>query len=1512
MNLQERLSLNTDLDCAVANRFVLRPTLYEVCARLLVEQWLKHQISDHDPLSLYLVSTDSTPQRTYSRRLFKVLAERFCRRATLNLTPEEDFLSLNESLNPQGAVDIDLHAVEQLINETGPFLQESYQRALVDFWSEADRSGQSPWQWYADYLKQQFKSAIDMGFDAGVLSQADAAAAHLVYTYPSLHDRNLWPNTGNLSVQHLMLDTSASAYLDRDLASALLIQRLDTSTSHNTTLVYSTTGEVLPLASQQALFTGLGRLWPALTVSRPQLQLTHITNNCFEAQARGVLDQQLRVITALMQQYQSEYSAPLMSMELDRMTSMIGLCSAAEQERRTQLANHLPDWLSHSKGPLMRRYGAMLLDVAQSYEDAAGQFWLDGIDDAETFSYQQLARQINIDHPGSELDVRDVVVINHQVIATAIPSQDSLITDGTVRPVRFSLAQLAIGNLGLLAPGRIELVSATGHALPSWMDEGYMRQLVSKLDIGSAYPQMLTHNMLDDADQRQLRQQLFDAQLRTQIPAYALELHLRDNSLSDDAVSGITQVFNAQPRPQPSDWVMRPLGLISQAGATPDEPHNCWLIETQRMSSSPCVLYRPLHPQPLLEFSDRLAVLEAISSSGDLQDDLLERLPEASRRIYANGGFLEPHLYLSVEDDFAVPFGAPRPPSLSQQTPVANIGSRLYQTCVEEAIRHFQAQSRSTAATRWKRWETLGWLLFNTLLPLAGGTLARAAWLVQMSVALADFINTDAQRDPTGHRIALINLLVNVAVVLFSHAYQGLRLDLQNVAPLPALAPDQAVTPLEPGPASVNTLAFSWARPDHTLDAAQHLALVKLQANVSLSQLGSPVPKGPLRGLYLYGDQLWAHLDNQVYRVSIDPHREQPRIVAASPSDAPGPWLIRDEVGRWQLDLALRLRGGMPLSRRVQEQKLQRQQAYNALKTKFASDTEQVKSQKATRDRVLGMAATATDERLMRSCLEKTQGYAKFWREYLHTLEEVNEHEPVPHYKVVRATALYELVRSEQSNVTALTRLFRPLRAQLVDLAKQHSQQQAFPEADSRIINHRLDAMSPLLDQMIAGAEVLTDARRQLNRLASRQQTTIAQLNDWVQTNREEPSTHLMWRYLRVENHFNRLKLLHSLDDQATYWLDCSWKNLELGIAQRVRLSDLEEAGIELQVRLLRSISDQMGGCLRQLGNLKSLLIEPAALQALAQLQADVEHIAEGVRQDLAELPDYPVASTVQQLRSQVPGLIDTTEHGLLLAEPRVDDDTLVDIPGPDNKTATRTYRREQEDWVEVSAVATPEPATRTTQSLKRLLRNSRIYMANARKTLHSLQTNASTSYLPVEIEELLQHHKTLLNAEREAIEQHLTDDNQTDEATVTDDGALTMKALDELVQTLTSQTLELRTQAALRQNPRMAEVQYLIDRGQIQVRAVGPRRHLAKVKGRADDYLDEYEISHQGTALWYAHFHYQAMNTPREAFVAGHLKTADQRLAAGASVTDASGRSIDVYRAPVTAASAAKYFFNL
>ncbi|WP_422421118.1 hypothetical protein [Pseudomonas sp. GZD-222] len=106
------------------------------------------------------------------------------------------------------------------------------------FWSEAAPSGLTPWQWYADYFKQHFRSAIDIGFEAGTLGSVATAAANLIYAYPSPQERSTWPNVDRLELQHLELDTSASAYLDVDMASALLLEHLDSTPERSATLIY--------------------------------------------------------------------------------------------------------------------------------------------------------------------------------------------------------------------------------------------------------------------------------------------------------------------------------------------------------------------------------------------------------------------------------------------------------------------------------------------------------------------------------------------------------------------------------------------------------------------------------------------------------------------------------------------------------------------------------------------------------------------------------------------------------------------------------------------------------------------------------------------------------------------------------------------------------------------------------------------------------------------------------------------------------------------------------------------------------------------------------------------------------------------------------------------------------------------------------------------------------------------------------------------------------------------------
>lgn len=959
---------------------------------------------------------------------------------------------------------------------------------------------------------------------------------------------------------------------------------------------------------------------------------------------------------------------------------------------------------------------------------------------------------------------------------------------------------------------------------------------------------------------------------------------------------------------------MRPLGFIKEAGASPDRPLNAWLIEARQPGQTPCLLYRPLHRQSLLEFADRMALFVAISSPGELQDDLLQRLPAEDRKYYAHGGFLQPHLFYPLTDTSAVPFSTPAPVSLTLDAPVTHLEHALYQACVDESIRRFREHSSTSAQSRWNAWKELGWLLFNTLLPLAGEALGPAAWLVQMAVALADYVTLEPQSDPSHQRLALVNLLINIAILLFSHSVLRLRLEEDSPPRLPSsepalTAPPAAIEQTSPLPA---VLDFNWSRPQQALSPSQRTALQLLQSPLIYHELGPAISHGPLQGLYLHQGSFWVVLEGKVYGVILDAEQDQVRIVGQTSAQSLGPWLQRDPAGRWQLDLRLRLRGGMPLTERLRQRNQRIAQQCQVLDKQLDDDM----AGTVLMDRMLkvatDLATTSAATNALTSSLESTRSVSAFWSEHVRHAEARNALAPLRDYVTIRAHALRQDSLCLQVIELILRKLWRPKREQLLGFAQRQQAGEELNATELGQAGERLNEMMPLLEERISNLDALSVRQQELGRMASRTRTDIAEAYRQACHVNAGPEKSLSLHFLRLEALVNRIILVHSvINYDAAFWLQRCWTNLQLGISQRLKLFQSTDLGEEVQVRLLRSIDQQFRAAKRQLGNLTELYKDaPAAIATLGQLNQALESILEKLAQDLGELPNYPPTTTLAQLRRQLPGLIETSEHGLLLGETDAEDSNVVDIAGVEGQGSTQTYRLEHGAWREVTAPAAPAPDNR--QPLTQLLTQSTSLMADARQQVAKLALPSASNYLPVELEELVQHQRDRLRSHIAAIEQRLTEHNQVDEAHQGLSATEVTKALDSLASEFEQQALALRTRAALAQPPRMAEVQYLVEHGQVTIRRIPGRRHLAKIKGRPDDFLDEYAIEHQQRTLWYAHFHYAANSTAKPQFTAGHLKTAAQRHMAGQQSKDpATGRQVAVYRAPITSAAAQQYFFG-
>ena len=85
-----------------------------------------------------------------------------------------------------------------------------------------------------------------------------------------------------------------------------------------------------------------------------------------------------------------------------------------------------------------------------------------------------------------------------------------------------------------------------------------------------------------------------------------------------------------------------------------------------------------------------------------------------------------------------------------------------------------------------------------------------------------------------------------------------------------------------------------------------------------------------------------------------------------------------------------------------------------------------------------------------------------------------------------------------------------------------------------------------------------------------------------------------------------------------------------------------------------------------------------------------------------------------------------------------------------------------------------------------------------------------------------------------------------------------------------------MRIKLSLELPPTHGNLQYLIDEQLVQMAGHGKRFQLT---GERQDYIQEYAVNHlDGSTLWFAHFHYDEAQTPKENYTAAHLKTIEQR----------------------------------
>ncbi|VVO41266.1 hypothetical protein PS710_05893 [Pseudomonas fluorescens] len=148
------------------------------------------------------------------------------------------------------------------------------------------------------------------------------------------------------------------------------------------------------------------------------------------------------------------------------------------------------------------------------------------------------------------------------------------------------------------------------------------------------------------------------------------------------------------------------------------------------------------------------------------------------------------------------------------------------------------------------------------------------------------------------------------------------------------------------------------------------------------------------------------------------------------------------------------------------------------------------------------------------------------------------------------------------------------------------------------------------------------------------------------------------------------------------------------------------------------------------------------------------------------------------------------------------------------------------------------------------------------------LQDPERREYLsPLDWEDMLtQHAKKLETLAEEIQRNHSTDANA---------AALSSAYLEE-AKAVTKLAREVRSEGYKQQLPKVSNIAYLWKQGFVDINLVSSR-----VLTKAGDYLTEYAVREKNKpdVLWYAHFHYPAVDTPTAQHNFGHLKRPQERF---------------------------------
>ncbi|MGY2179674.1 dermonecrotic toxin domain-containing protein [Pseudomonas agarici] len=1207
-------------------------------------------------------------------------------------------------------------------------------------------------------------------------------------------------------------------------------------------------------------------------------------------------------------------------------------------EELAALSDSLPHWLLGGASEDIGAYRALLEKLADVQRASGGKAFLDDVGDLPGFAVKALLKKMGEDHPQT-VDIAnpdDIRLELDKIIAVAAAGGAGGAL-GTVEKVRMSLTEFALENLGGFRHAKMKIVirhCGVEKPLPEWLTPDYVKGLVTFVDIGRTYLDALKAQLIDNVGEARRRESLFSEQLRVQLPMAALELKIRGEANFDETgyryVEAMVQPEAARRQVNGQEIVLRALAFKAETDATADVVASMFIIGPRDTRHGPFILYRPLlakaGPQasvfqqfqsapdksfcphdndarptppvePLLQYPTWAALLEALRQPGALQDSVLTWLSDQARRTYANGGFIEPHLRRSFEDDFAVLLPV-APATLDDAVVQGDYLHHLFGSMARTLIALADRQSVSNAELRWNTLKEGGWQLFNVVLMFIRGPAAVAGWIFAVVASVdADFRRME-EKDAGAKASAWADVLVNIAFIL------GHRLTRQQ-----AHAKTPLQIPIDEGyrPAHRATISEGPDRPlPMKLDNPVAPGTVSSRPSVSSftlkiyphplpepQTLGEVIASGDLKGLIRLKDsnRLAAYFGGWLFAVKTDSEGNVRVVTPDGRSE--GFYLKSDGAGKWTPDLKLRLRGGSGrpgsnIGKRraaLLEEKRREQEQRELVSTRFMDGWNLRVTEQGQRAQALfpevdalrtmeGNPDRYTDQQWfarMNQLGDRVKVFLDGYEQQINMLR-MNETLFMRGYKGILFSTLHQFVIGMQITLDGI---------RIVELRYQRMiERLPYEDEAGRVLPERQQVEqreNRVADLYIDWAEREEQAFTELSRHRNQNLTDYQAIRDIRNRGDRGRSKGSMVRGLKAIRACRLgLYCFRELDPrqlESDIWM--KFDDLRSALASQSILEERPASPLsaEADIDVLNTCVSQYNEALAMLEYKIGLLPQGGSLvwgdlfvRRLVELQQEAERSLIGRIEAQAPAQDEPEVPPEQP--AKIRKVIRTRRRKNYLGYVRdtpQDGHEVVELMDPQTGRPIDSFVEEEDGyWQPLPKPATP-PVARPQPGLKRLVQMAESQIRQAGREVETAKRQIPAAKDPVYLQDVLEARARGLEALAGQIDRALAESSSSATQSEVSAGKVQAAQLRLQAGTVRHEGLLARIAVTKSSAPDTERLLFLKERNEVEIFRNGPRTKLGK-----EDFLQEYVVRDKaaGKNLWVAHFHYPDKATPEELFV--------------------------------------------